>query len=260
MRHFAHSARFSSRLVAENYLYRPPYSINVYQTLAELLRGQPRVLLDAGCGPGKITLGLLDRLERSDAVDPSAEMLRIARSLPNGSSSKINWIQAPVEEAQFDPPYGLIVCAASIHWMDLDRMLARFSRVLNAGGYLSIVDGDSPVDAPWERDEVAFMTAFLEKIGAQRPDEWKTARQLLSEPRLVHPAFEPVGCRITSPLLVSQSIGDYLRGQHSRATWAEDYLGAGATAKFDAKMTALDRPIEAVRVNRCAHIRRADPP
>lgn len=199
-------------------------------------------MLDAGCGPGKITLGLLDGLDRSDAVDPSAEMLRIARSLPNADSPKINWIWAPIEEAPLNPPYGLIACAASIHWMDLDRTLPRFGRVLNPGAHLAVVDGDSPVDAPWERDEVAFMTSFLERIGARRAGEWKTAKELLRAPRLAHPAFEPVGCRVTSPIPVSQSIGDYLRGQHSRATWAEDHLGAGATAEFDLEMTKLLRP------------------
>jgi hypothetical protein len=38
--------------MAANYRFRPDYSSEVYDTLAGLLRGQPRTLLDAGCGPG----------------------------------------------------------------------------------------------------------------------------------------------------------------------------------------------------------------
>jgi len=73
--------RFSAERMAENYLFRPPYPAEVYELLLELMRGHPQVLLDAGCGTGKITLGLIDRIDRADAVDPSEAMLRVARSL-----------------------------------------------------------------------------------------------------------------------------------------------------------------------------------
>ncbi len=52
--------RFSAERMAANYLFRPPYPPEVYDTLRELMRGHPRILLDAGCGTGKITLGLID--------------------------------------------------------------------------------------------------------------------------------------------------------------------------------------------------------
>jgi hypothetical protein len=46
-------ARFASHQMAANYRFRPDYSTEIYDILAGLLRGQPRSLLDAGCGPGK---------------------------------------------------------------------------------------------------------------------------------------------------------------------------------------------------------------
>jgi hypothetical protein len=55
----------------------------------------------------------------------------------------------------------------------------------------------------------------------------------------VHPAFEPIGHKITAPSQVTQSIEDYLRCQHSRATWSEDHLGAEASREFDAGITKL---------------------
>src|ERR1700687_1897417 len=102
--------------MAQNYLYRPPYPAEVYDVLQELLRGHPRILLDAGCGTGKITLELVDHLDRADAVDPSDAMLQVARSLPGAANSRIRWIHAAIEDAPLDPPYGLIVAASSIHW------------------------------------------------------------------------------------------------------------------------------------------------
>jgi hypothetical protein len=34
-------------------------------------------------------------------------------------------------------------------------------------------------------------------------------------------------------------LADYLRCQHSRATWSEDHLGEKASAEFDTAMTAI---------------------
>jgi SAM-dependent methyltransferase len=231
--------RFSEARMAENYLFRPPYPAEVYETFLELLRGHPRVLLDAGCGTGKITLGLIDQIDRVDAVDPSDAMLQVARSLPGASSAKIKWIHAVIEDASLDRPYGLIVAASSIHWMDLDRTLPRFADALADGAMLAVLDGDAPVDAPWEREETAFMIDFIATREGQRPKWWKTVRERFAEPVLVHPAFEPFGHRITAPVAFSQSIADYLRCQHSRATWSEDHLGEKASADFDAAMTAI---------------------
>ncbi|MGH7923916.1 MAG: class I SAM-dependent methyltransferase [Candidatus Binatus sp.] len=231
--------RFSAERMAKNYRFRPPYPAEVYDTLLELMRGRPRIVLDAGCGTGKITLGLIDRIERADAVDPSDAMLQVARSMPGADSAKIRWIHAAIEDAPLDPPYGLIVAASSIHWMDLDRTLPRFADALAAGAMLAVLDGDAPVDAPWEREETAFMLDFVEAREGRRPRWWKTVQERFAEPVLVHPMFEPLGHKITAPERFSQSIADYLRCQHSRATWSEDHLGEKASAEFDATMSTI---------------------
>lgn len=220
-------------------MFRPPYPAEVYDVLRELLRGHPRAILDAGCGTGKIALGMTDRIDRADAVDPSEAMLRVARSLPGAHNSKIRWIHAAIEDAPLEPPYGLIVAASSIHWMDLERTLKRFADVLADGAMLAVLDGDAPVDAPWGREETAFMIDFVTAREGKRPAWWKTVSERFAEPMLVHPRFESVGHRITAPVAFSQSIGDYLRCQHSRATWSEDHLGEKASTDFDAAMTAI---------------------
>jgi SAM-dependent methyltransferase len=232
-------SRFSAERMAENYLFRPPYPREVYEVLLELIRGHPRILLDAGCGTGKITLELIDQIDRADAIDPSDAMLGVARTLPKAESAKIRWIHARIEDAPLEPPYGLIVAASSIHWMDLDRTLPRFAGALADGAMLALLDGDAPVDAPWEREETAFMIDFLAAHEGRPRNWWKTVRERFDEPVLVHPAFEPVGHRITAPVSFSQSVADYLRCQHSRATWSEDHLGEKASAEFDAAMTAI---------------------
>jgi SAM-dependent methyltransferase len=231
--------RFASRRVAENYSFRPPYSPEVYSTLLSLIGNGPAVVLDAGCGTGKITFGLVDDVERIDAVDPSIEMLKIARRHPDAANPKIRWINARMEEAPLDPPYGLIVASLSIHWMDLDRVLARFADALADRACLAVLDGDAPVSAPWEREETAFMVSFLEKSDGRPRDWFKSMRERLAEPVLVHRAFQAAGHKVTTPKRFSQSIADYLRCQHSRASWSEDHLGEKASREFDREMTRL---------------------
>jgi len=123
--------------------------------------------------------------------------------------------------------------------MDLERTLPRFAEALADGAMLAVLDGDAPVDPSWEREETDFLIDFLEAREGKRSSWWKTMRERLAEPLLVHSAFEPLGHRITAPVAFSQSIADYLRCQHSRATWSEDHLGEKASEEFDTAMTAI---------------------
>jgi SAM-dependent methyltransferase len=231
--------RFTSRRMAENYRFRPPHPPEVYETLLSLFGDRPRILLDAGCGPGKITLGLIDGIARADAVDPSREMLRVARALRKGDSPKIRWILSTMEDATLKPPYGLVVAALSIHWMDLGRVMPKFAAALAPGGFLALVNGDAPVDAPWEKEYRRLMLDFLEKIEGTRPSGWKSARDQLGAPLLIHPQYHPVGDKVTAPFRVSQNITDFLRCEHSRASWSEDHLGEALTGEFDAAVKKL---------------------
>ena len=238
----SYGARFASHRMAANYRFRPDYSSEVYDTLSGLLPGRPRTLLDAGCGTGKIVRGLVDQIDRADAVDPSEEMLRIARSLPAGRDPKIRWVSARIEDAELSPPYGLIVAAASIHWMDLDRVLPRFRVSLAPGAFLAVLDGDAPIDPPWEEEAARFMLDFLENIEGERPKWWAHASQRLQQPILDHPAFECLGTVISRPVRVAQSVEEFLRCEHSRATWSEDHLGEAGSAQFDEGLGRILKP------------------
>jgi hypothetical protein len=77
----------------------------------------------------------------------------------------------------------LIVAASSIHWIDLDVTLPRFADALADGATLAVLDGDAPLDAPWEREETAFMIDFLEARGERRRGWWMTMRERLAAPR-----------------------------------------------------------------------------
>jgi SAM-dependent methyltransferase len=241
----SYRVRFASHRMAANYGFRPDYSSEVYDTLAGLLSGQPRSLLDAGCGPGKIVRGLVNQIDRADAVDPSEPMLRIARSFPEGRDPRIRWVCARIEDAELSPPYGLIVAGASIHWMEVDRVLPRFRETQAPGAFLAVLDGDAPIDPPWEGEATRFMLDFLEKTEGERPKWWASASQRLRQPILNHPAFECLDRVMSRPVRVVQSVEDFLQCEHSRATWSEDHLGEAGSAQFDEGLGRILKPFAA---------------
>lgn len=97
--------RFQHRSVAKCYRARPDYPAAPYTALLALLPDSPRTILDVGCGPGKLALGLADRgagMERVDGVDASAAMLRAARAAA-GERADVRWMHARFEDAPWMP-------------------------------------------------------------------------------------------------------------------------------------------------------------
>jgi SAM-dependent methyltransferase len=238
----SYGSHFAARSVARNYVHRPPYSPEVFDTLAGLLPGSSRAVLDAGCGPGKIALGLRAHVARVDAVDPSGEMIAVGRALPGGDDPKITWVCARLEDAALHPPYGLVACGVSFHWMDAEAALSRFAEVLAPGGAFALVSGDAPADPPWHDAERELFAEFIERLQGKRPEFPATSRALLDRPLLDHPRFRRLGAKITAPHPVRQPVDDYLTCQHSRATWSVDFMGADMAAEFDARLRALLLP------------------
>ncbi|HVG88056.1 MAG TPA: methyltransferase domain-containing protein [Gaiellales bacterium] len=107
-------------------------------TLARL--GAPTRLLDIGCGTGRFTRMAAQRLgARAWGVDPSAEMLAQARSIPGGE--RIGWKCAaaerlPFRDGWFDAAHMHLV----LHLVD-DRpaALREMARVLGPGGRAAVV-------------------------------------------------------------------------------------------------------------------------
>ncbi len=93
-------------------------------------------VLDAGCGSGKVTLMLLERLPRGRvvAVDRAPSMIEHAREALNGRATVL---QADLTELQLDEPVDAIFSSAVFHWIaDHDRLFARLHAALAPGGHL----------------------------------------------------------------------------------------------------------------------------
>jgi ubiquinone/menaquinone biosynthesis C-methylase UbiE len=100
----------------------------------ELARAPGAVLLDAGCGTGRLTPLIRDAGLRSIGVDPSAGMLAIARErFPDAEFALGDLAALPVRNRSVD---GVLAWYSIIHTAPegLDAVVAELARVLRPGG------------------------------------------------------------------------------------------------------------------------------
>ena len=229
-----HASRFKSKSVVERYGFRPPCHPDIIEFLIELIPEHSRSILDAGCGPGKIARQLTGKAEHIDAVDFSKEMIRLGKTLPNGDHPKICWIHSKIEEAKLNPPYGLIVTGASLHWMDPNIVFHKFKEALDPSGVLVIIEGDGPCNVPWgklRKDLISEYSTYKNFI------PFDTVEALESSGY-----FKLTGHRVMGPYDFKQSLDEFLNAEHSRASLSVEGLGEIKQKEFDSKMKEILHP------------------
>jgi trans-aconitate 2-methyltransferase len=100
------------------------------------LRGDETVL-DAGCGSGRVTQLLLERLPRGHvvAVDSAPSMVEHAREALDPARATV--LQASLTELVLDEPVDAVFSNAVFHWIgDHDLLFARLQAALRPGGRL----------------------------------------------------------------------------------------------------------------------------
>jgi trans-aconitate 2-methyltransferase len=118
------------------------------KVLARLqLRGD-ELLLDAGCGTGRLTADLLQALPngRVVALDVSLNMLRSARQyLQPQFGERAPLVAADLQDLPFENAFDGIVSTAAFHWvLDHDRLFRGLYRALRPGGWLQAQCGGGP--------------------------------------------------------------------------------------------------------------------
>jgi trans-aconitate 2-methyltransferase len=147
------------------------------------LDGDERVL-DAGCGTGRVTAALVERLPRGHvvAVDGSPSMVEQARER---LGPDVEVFVADLLELELDEPVDAILSTATFHWIpDHDRLFERLSAALRPGGRIvaqcggagNVASVQAAIDAvaepalqgwpgPWNFQSPADTAARLERIG-----------------------------------------------------------------------------------------------
>lgn len=231
----AYSSIFQDASVVAAYPNRPPYPPETFEKLAGLVDRSvsPVRILDAGCGTGQMTSGLLPHANQIDAVDVSAEMITAGKQMTYGTDPRINWIVGGIEEVELNPPYALIVAAASLHWMPWAQTLPRRAQVLSANGYLALVEQYSPPD-PWADELRPFFAQYSMNRDFQ-PYNIDTVAEAL----VAHGLFRRVGFFETGPVIFRQPIDAWVEAIHARNGFSRDRMATQQAAEFDQQVRSI---------------------
>ncbi len=155
-------------------------------------------VLDAGCGSGRVTLLLLDRLPRGRvvAVDESPDMVARAREELAGTAADVRQADLARLALGAGEHVDAVFSNAVFHWVpDHPALFARLAAALRPGGRLSAqCGGEGNVAAVHQTALDAAADAGLQARfeGWARP--WNFAGSQITEERLRAAGFEEVEC------------------------------------------------------------------
>jgi trans-aconitate methyltransferase len=147
------------------------------KVLARLdLRGD-ELLLDAGCGTGRLTAELLQALPRGRvvALDMSQNMLRSARQYLQAQFGKQTWaVAADLQNLPFQAAFDGIVSTAAFHWvLDHDRLFRSLNDALRSGGWLQAqCGGGANIARLRERMKALAAAPHFAPFLADFPEPW----------------------------------------------------------------------------------------
>jgi len=155
-------------------------------------------VLDAGCGSGRITSALVERLPRGSviAIDASPSMVDAARERL-GPAADIRLLD--LLELELDDPVDAILSTATFHWIaDHERLFRRLRAALRSGGRLvAQCGGEGNIDRlRGEAREVLAHEPYARHFAGFQPP-WNYAGAQITEERLLAAGFSAAECWLT---------------------------------------------------------------
>ncbi|MGN0025866.1 MAG: class I SAM-dependent methyltransferase, partial [Clostridium sp.] len=126
----------------------PKYPIKI---ILKYLGKMPENVVDLGCGTGLSTTVWENYCDRVVGVEPSLDMIKIAKEKESG---KITFINEYASNTGLENNYAdVVVCSQSFHWMEPESTLKEVNRILKEGGIFSTIDCDWPPLSVWKADK-----------------------------------------------------------------------------------------------------------
>jgi trans-aconitate 2-methyltransferase len=152
-------------------------------------------VMDAGCGSGRVTAKLLERLPngRVLCVDASEQMIEKARE---ALGDRADYLVADLSELEVPEQVDVIFSTATFHWvLDHDRLFSRLHAALKPGGLLVAQCGGEGNVAKHARAivEVATRPEFIDHFQGLEM-MWNFAPADATEERLREAGFADVRC------------------------------------------------------------------
>jgi trans-aconitate 2-methyltransferase len=192
-----------------------------------VLRGDERVL-DAGCGTGRVTERLLERLPDGHvvALDASPAMLSQAQRRLARFGDRVTYLLADLgQPIPLDEPVDAVFSTATFHWVpDHDALFRNLAAVLRPGGQLVAQCGGA--------GNIATVQAALATVG----DGWlgpvRFETPEATEARLAAAGFHSIRCWLTretvtfdDPLALRTYLRTVILGAHLERLPAEEHEG-----------------------------------
>ena len=198
----------------------------------------PGSVLDAGCGSGRVTQALIERLPRGRviAVDASDSMAQAARERL-GEEADVRVMD--LLELELQAPVDAVLSTATFHWIaDHERLFARLHAALRPGGQLVVqCGGEGNIDRlRGVANEVLALAPYAEHFSGWRAP-WNYAAPQATEERLWAAGFSQARCWLaptpTQPEYPREFLQTIVLGPHVqrlpeplREPFMDDVMGA----------------------------------
>jgi trans-aconitate methyltransferase len=223
------------------------------------LRGDERVV-DAGCGTGRLTALLAERLPAGHvfALDQSPAMLDVARRELARFGQRVNFVQASLGRDPLPAGVDVVFSTATFHWvLDHDALFASIASALAPGGKLHAQCGGA---GNLERAHRAVMELGREpkyrSYFAGMPDPWLFASVEATTERLERHGFVELEVWLEArptPFPDARSYAEFVGSVVLRPFLARlpESLHAGFVAELSARAERSDPPLtlDYVRLN-----------
>jgi len=203
-------------------------------------------VLDAGCGSGRVTRMLAERLPKGRviAVDGSGSMVAQARQSLSDLGDRVELVHSDLLELALPEPLDAAFSNAVFHWVfDHEALFRRLRAALKPGGLLAAQCGGEGNVANWVAavKRAAERQPFAPYL-ADRPEPWHYASPEETEARLVEAGFEDVSCWLEDRVVEPEDSREYVAVVGLAAH--RERLPAGLREPFtDAVDTELPQPL-----------------
>jgi trans-aconitate 2-methyltransferase len=185
-----------------------------HRVLARLsVRGDERAI-DAGCGSGRLTGALMERLPRGTllAIDRSWNMLLTARAnLRPMFGSRVAFVQVALPNLPFANAADLVFSTATFHWIkDHPALFAGIFQALRSGGRLHAQCGGGPnLARAHEHAERVMQAPPFRPYFADWPGPWEFADAGTTADRLRMAGFTDIDTNLEEAPTTLASETDY---------------------------------------------------
>jgi trans-aconitate methyltransferase len=177
------------------------------------LHGNERAI-DAGCGSGRLTGALMERLPRGStiAIDRSRNMLVTARAnLRPVFGSRVAFVQVAMPEFPFSDAADLVFSTATFHWIkDHPALFAGIFQALRSNGRLHAQCGGGPnLARAHELAERVMQASRFTQYFVDWPGPWEFADANTTAARLRTAGFVNVDTNLEEAPTTLASEADY---------------------------------------------------